>query len=87
MQAILNVKVDEIDERLLDIIKELLSKNAEIVIRRETFRLEAYDSTQLLGSVLKDFEKAGYSDEFLKDLKEGFETSTIYAGKDEDRTS
>ena len=61
----------------MTIIKELLSKNVEIVIKRVPFGLEEYDSTRLLDSVMKDFEKADYSEEFLKDLKEGFETSTI----------
>ena len=49
----------------------------EIVIKRVPFGLEEYDSTRPLDSVMKDFEKADYSEEFLKDLKEGFETSTI----------
>ncbi|MDM8544822.1 hypothetical protein QUF90_27460 [Desulfococcaceae bacterium HSG9] len=84
MQAILNVKISEMDESLLDIIKELLSRNVEIVIRREAFELEEYDKNLPLGNVMKNFEKAGYSVPFLKDLKEGFETSTIYADKDED---
>ncbi len=87
MQAVLNVKTSEIDESLLSIIKELLSKNVEIVIRRETFRLEEYDRTLPLDKVMEDFEKAGHSEAFLKDLKEGFETSTVYTGKDEDKTS
>jgi len=32
---------------------------------------------------MKDFEKAGYSEAFLKDLKKGLETSTVYADKNE----
>ena len=57
MQAILNVKLSEIDERLLNIIKELLSENIEIVIKREFFRLEEYDKTLPLKQAMKDFEK------------------------------
>ncbi|CAN2039273.1 conserved hypothetical protein [Candidatus Magnetomoraceae bacterium gMMP-15] len=81
MQAILNIKRSEIDESLLNIIKELFSKNAEIVIRREHFRLEEYDRNRPLDEAMKDFEKAGYSEAFLKDLKEGFETSTVFEDK------
>ncbi len=87
MQAILSVRISEIDASLLNIIKELLSKNVEIVIRRETCRLEEYDRTLPLDKVMKDFEKAGHSEAFLKDLKEGLETSTVYAGKNEDNAS
>ncbi len=87
MQAILNLKTSEIDESLLDVIKELLSKNAEIVIRRESFRLEEYDRILPLDETMKNFEKAGHSEAFLRDLKEGFETSTIYVDKNEDNAS
>ena len=86
MQAILNVKASEIDESLLNLIRELFSKNIEIVIRKETFILEEYDRTLPLSEAMKDFEKAGYSEAFLKNLKEGFETSTVYAGKNENQT-
>jgi len=63
----------------------LLSKNAEIVIGRESFRLEKYDSTLPLDETIKAFEKAGHSEAFLRDLKKGFETSAIYEDKNEGR--
>ncbi|HLC15212.1 MAG TPA: hypothetical protein VJL89_03175 [Thermodesulfovibrionia bacterium] len=87
MQAILNVKTSEIDKNLLSIIKELLSKNVEVVIRKEVLRLEEYDKSLPLDKVMKDFEKAGYNEFFLKDLKEGFETSTVYAVKNENKAT
>ncbi len=81
MQAILNIKPSEIDDNLLNIIRELLLKNVEIVIRKEVIKLEEYDKSIPLEKVMADFSETDYSKEFLNDLKEGFETSTVYAKK------
>ena len=81
MQAILNVKEADINNNLLNIIKELFLKNIEVIIRRESIQLEEFDKNLPLDSVIKEFAEAGYSKEFLKDLKEGFETSTAYIKK------
>jgi len=86
MQAILNVKLNEIDGSLIKIIKELLSKNAEVVIRKESLKLEEFDKSLPLQKVMDDLAKTGYSSEFLDDLREGFETSSVYQGKDENKT-
>lgn len=67
----------------MSIIKELLSRNVEVVIRNEIYRLEEYDTSLPLEMVMKEFEKAGCNELFLKDLKEGFETSTIKPLKEE----
>jgi len=79
MQAILNVKLNEIDEKFLYILKELLSKNVEIVIRKENIELEEFDENISLENVIKDFSKAGYTEDFLNDLEEGFKSSSIYS--------
>lgn len=81
MQAILNVKPSDINDNFLNIIKELLLKNVEIVIRKEKPELEEYDKNLPLDNVISQFSEAGYSQEFLRDLKEGFETSTVYQKK------
>ena len=79
MQAILNIKPNEIDERLLSVIKELLSRNVEIVIKKQSVELEQFDKTLPLDDVMREFGKVGYSEDFLRDLRAGFETSEIYA--------
>ncbi len=84
MQAILNVKSTEIDDKLLNVIKELLSRNVEIVIKK-TVELEEYDKSISLDNVMREFGEAGYSEEFLRDLKAGFETSEIYAERNENK--
>ncbi|SLM29865.1 conserved hypothetical protein [Desulfamplus magnetovallimortis] len=74
MQAILNVKLNEIDDKFLYILKELLSKNVEIVIRKEIIELEEFDQKMSLKNVINDFSKAGYTEDFINDLEDGFKS-------------
>ncbi|MGI8788746.1 MAG: hypothetical protein ACR2HG_13405 [Pyrinomonadaceae bacterium] len=87
MQAVLNIKLNEIDEHLLNVIKELLSRNVEVVIKKESLELEKFDQSKSLEEVMREFEKVGYSENFLSDLKAGFKTSEIYAERNENKTS
>ncbi len=79
MQAILNIGPNEIDDRLLFVIKELLSKNVEITLKNRQFELLEFDTTLPLNELIEQFAKAGYSDGFMNDLRDGFITSEIYA--------
>lgn len=88
MQAILNIKSSEVDERLLGVIKELLSRNVEIVIKKDFFELEEYDFELPLPEVMSKLAAAGYTEHFLNDLNEGFETSEAYRRQsNEDKAS
>lgn len=80
MQAILNIGPDEIDDKLLTVIKELLSKNVEVTLKNYPVELMEFDASLPLDDLMKEFEDAGYSDQFLGDLKRGFETSEVYVG-------
>ncbi len=59
MQAILNVKSSEVDERL----------------KINSFELEEFDSQLSLEEIMREFGEIGYDEKFLSDLKIGFETS------------
>lgn len=80
MQAILNIKPSEIDERLLNVIKELLSRNVEITLKTERFELQEFEAVLPLDDLMKEFQNAGYSKGFISDLRKGFANSEIYAG-------
>jgi hypothetical protein len=86
MQAILNIQPNEIDDRLLNVIRELLSRNVEIIIKKQLVELEDFDKTLSLDEVMREFDKAGYHEDFLKDLRAGFETSEIYIKHNEGKT-
>ena len=47
--------------------------------------LKEFDKNLSLDEINEEFEKVGYSQEFLIDLKAGFETSEIYALKNESK--
>ena len=79
MQAVLNIEPNEVDDKLLNIIRELLSRNVEVTLKNSGFELEEFDSSIPLNDVLEGFRKEGYSDDFLRDLRTGFETSEVYA--------
>lgn len=79
MQAILNIEPNEVDERLLNVIRELLSRNIEITIKNQHFELKEFDTTLPLNEVMQEFQKAGYSENLINDLRAGFETSEIHA--------
>ena len=78
MQAVLNIQTSEIDERLLHVIRELLSRDVEVTLKNADLEFEDFDSSVSLADVMEQFESAGYSNEFLADLKAGFETSEVY---------
>ncbi len=86
MQAILEIQPNEVDERLLNVIKELLSRNIEITIKNQGLEVQEFNNTLPLQEVLQEFQDAGYSDEFMKDLGAGFETSEIYSKLSDDKT-
>jgi len=54
MQAILNIKLSEIDDHLLK-IKELLSRNVEVVLKKEIIELEEFDKSISLDEVMQEF--------------------------------
>jgi len=79
MQAILNVKMSEIDDNFLHIIKELISKKIEVIISKDIIELEEFDNSIPLENIMKNFSKESYNKDFLIDLEEGFKSSTVYS--------
>ena len=84
MQAILNVTLQEIDQKFLTILRDLLSKDIEVIIKKETPRLEEFDQTLPLPVVMEQLANSGYHAEFLRDVHEGLKTSSVYVERHED---
>ena len=78
--AILNIDPSEIDDRLLMVIKELLSRDVEITLKTQRVELKEFDTTLPLDELIQQLEKAGYNEDFVSDLRVGFATSEIYGG-------
>ena len=49
--------MNEIDNNFLNIIKELLSKKVEVIIRKHIIELEKFDNSIPLKNIIKDFSK------------------------------
>ncbi len=78
MQAVLNISPNDIDDRLLSVIRDLLTNNVEITLKKAGIVIEEFDSSRSLDEVMAEFEKEGYSEAFLNDLREGLATSIAY---------
>jgi len=76
MQAMLNIRQDEINKGLIDLIKSLFSGNVdEIVIKKSTVKLEEFDTSLPHAEVISQMSNHGYSQEFLNEIQQGLEAS------------
>jgi hypothetical protein len=79
MRVELTLKMTEIDQDLIVLIKTLLSKNAEVVIKREVVALEEYDAGKSLEQVMLELAGANHSADLLADIEHGLKLSSVYA--------
>jgi hypothetical protein len=78
MQVTLSVTLTEIDHHLLNLIRNLLAQDAEIILRKAPVRLEEFDKHLPLNQVMQEMAQTGHNQAFLKDLQAGLATSTVY---------
>lgn len=79
MQVTLSVTLTEIDHNLLNFIRNWLSQNAEIILRKAPVTLEEFDKNLPLTQLMQEMTPAGYSPALLAALQAGLATSTVYA--------
>jgi hypothetical protein len=79
MRIELNLTINEVDQELIELLKTLLQRNAEIVIKKQVVTLEEYPADMPLDKVMEDLSSAHYSAEFLVDLEQGLKKSSVYA--------
>lgn len=82
MRVELTLKMTEIDQDLIALIKTLLSKNAEVVIKREAVVLTEYDAGKSLEQVMQELAGANHSTDLLADIEHGLKLSSVYASDD-----
>lgn len=78
MRTILQVNQQDINEKLLQTIKMLMSQNGEVLIQ-PFVDLEEYDPSQSIENVMQALKEAGYNSDFCADIEQGLKTSTVYA--------
>lgn len=78
MRVELTLKLAEIDQDLLTLIKTLLSKNAEVLIKQESITLEEYDGEKPLEQVMQTLASANHHPALLAELEQGLKLSSVY---------
>jgi hypothetical protein len=79
MKAILEINVNELNANFLKVVRDMFEKNVtEIVLKPQTIVLEEFDKSMLLDDVITSLKDKGHSAEFLAEIKDGLENSSIY---------
>lgn len=79
MRVELNLTVNEIDQELIELLKTLLQRNAEVVMKKQPLTLEEYPADTPLDKVVDALAGKNYTAEFLVDLEQGLKKSSVYA--------
>jgi hypothetical protein len=78
MRAILQINQHDINEMLLQTIKQLLLQNSEILIQ-SAVHLEEFDATKSVDDVMQALSAQGHNAAFLQDIEKGLKSSSVYA--------
>jgi len=78
MRAILQINQHDINEMLLQTIKQLLLQNSEILIQ-SAVHLEEFDATKSVDEVMQALSAQGHNAAFLQDIEKGLKSSSVYA--------
>ncbi len=78
MRVELNLSINEIDQELIELLKTLLKRNAEVLIKQQVVMLEEYPTNSPLDKVMVELSGTDYSAEFLADLEQGLNKSSVY---------
>lgn len=78
MRAILQINQHDINEMLLQTIKQLLLQNSEILIQ-SAVHLEEFDATKSVNEVMQALSAQGHNAAFLQDIEKGLKSSSVYA--------
>ena len=79
MKAVLEVNVNELNANFLKMVRNMFEKNVtEIVLKPHAIKLDEFDKSMPMNDVITSLQDAGHSAEFLAEIKDGLEDSSIY---------
>lgn len=79
MKAVLEINLNELNSNLLEMVRSMFDKNVtEIVLRPQVPILEEFDQSLSIDEVLDSLNKSGHNTEFVAEIKDGLENSSIY---------
>jgi len=80
MKAVLEIGINDLNMQLVEILTALFQQNiTEVVIRKNTVKLEEFDKSQKLDEVIQSLKQFGHNDLLLNDIEIGLRNSSIYA--------
>ena len=79
MKAVLEINLNEIDANFIEIVRSMFQKNiTEIVLKPQTITLEEFDKSLSIDKVINSLQNNGQNAEFISEIKNGLENSSIY---------
>ncbi len=80
MKAVLEIGINDLNLRLIDVLTALFKQNvSEVVIRKGEVKLEEFDKTQSIENVLHSLKTAGHNDLLLSEIEQGLQNSSVYS--------
>ncbi len=78
MKAVIEIGMNDLNLRLVEIINALFKQNInEVVIRKNEMKLEEFDNTLDISDIVFSLKENGYNDLLIKDIEEGLKNSSI----------
>ncbi|HPI20128.1 MAG TPA: hypothetical protein PKY56_07125 [Candidatus Kapabacteria bacterium] len=78
MKAVIEIGMNDLNIRLVEIINALFKQNVnEVVIRKNEMKLDEFDNTLDISDIVFSLKENGYNDLLIKDIEEGLKNSTI----------
>jgi len=82
MKAVIEIGMNDLNIRLIEIINALFKQNVnEVVIRKNEMKLEEFDNSLDISDIVFSLKESGYNDLLIKDIEEGLKNSSIYANQ------
>jgi len=82
MKAVIEIGMNDLNLRLVEIINALFKQNVnEVVIRKNEMKLEEFDNSLDISDIVFSLKESGYNDLLIKDIEEGLKNSSIYANQ------
>jgi hypothetical protein len=80
MKAVLEIGINDLNIHLVDIITALFQQDVtEVVIRKNTIKLEEFDKTLNIKDIITSLKESGHNELLLNEIECGLINSSIYS--------
>ena len=79
MKVVLEINLNELNKNFLDMVRSMFQKNVtEIVLKPQSITLEEFDKSLSINEITNSLQENGHNAEFIAEIKDGLENSSIY---------